>query len=495
MNLKHSILIRKENNPLVEIEDFSCPKNKITFLFGESGIGKTLITKALYGLIDPLELDVTIDNQSYDEYLKSERVNEIQKNSFFVFQEPSSHLNPLIKLIDQLNEGSLNGELEEEKILESLWNGVDKKIISQIMQVYPKPYRPSGGEKQRVLAAMAFKKIEKYIAEDNQANTLFVFDEPTGNLDNRFRNIFLDMLFSRFQRKQFTAIFITHDYSIISEIYQSHPELVESVEFKELSKNKNGLHLSKFESDKYLHWIDSLKKSTSINSEFDEKIFSVNSGIVVFGRKLSFKKENQTKEELVIGKGDVVYLKAGSGVGKTTIAKIIMGLQNSENFSAEIGGLKFDSNSTRKFWRDEIWGKKITMAFQHADEALNLKSKVRDIFKGLPINSADDDDLLKAKLKELFNFDADKTFLNKSISQLSGGQKQKLNLLRCLVLNTDLLILDEPVSGMDFESIQAVITMIEKKSREGKGILLISHNEEIFDSLIPADRIYTLTSE
>jgi ABC-type multidrug transport system ATPase subunit len=61
------------------------------------------------------------------------------------------------------------------------------------------------------------------------------------------------------------------------------------------------------------------------------------------------------------------------------------------------------------------------------------------------------------------------------------------------VLDTDLLILDEPLNGLGFESIQKVLDLLREKQSAGKGILLISHNEDIFDKLIPPEHVYYLS--
>jgi hypothetical protein len=85
------------------------------------------------------------------------------RNSFFVFQEPSSHLNPLVQLGIQLREGSLAKAPDEESLLRDLWDGGGGdsiEIEKAPVNVYPKPYRPSGGEKQRMFLVMALKKID-----------------------------------------------------------------------------------------------------------------------------------------------------------------------------------------------------------------------------------------------------------------------------------------------------------------------------------------------
>ncbi|HMA65936.1 MAG TPA: ATP-binding cassette domain-containing protein, partial [Chitinispirillaceae bacterium] len=103
-----SVNVATSSRTIVSIQDFPVYDNHITFLFGESGIGKSLISKALYGLLDTSELTVTINDTPYADHLKSKWLTESRTNSFFVFQEPSSHLNPLMKISEQLNEGSLN---------------------------------------------------------------------------------------------------------------------------------------------------------------------------------------------------------------------------------------------------------------------------------------------------------------------------------------------------------------------------------------------------
>ena len=135
------------------------------------------------------------------------------------------------------------------------------------------------------------------------------------------------------------------------------------------------------------------------------------------------------------------------------------------------------------------------MVFQHADEALNPRSTVAETFQGLPLRGQLTDEGIRRILGELFDFDITEEFLHRRVEALSGGQKQRLNLLRSLSLDTDILVLDEPVNGLDFESITKVLSMIRMRQHSGKGILLVSHNEEIFDALVSRQYIYYLRAE
>lgn len=62
----YQIHISSQGKPLVEMDRFDIPRNKVTFLFGESGIGKSIISKAIYGLLDPQELDVVVNGIPYE---------------------------------------------------------------------------------------------------------------------------------------------------------------------------------------------------------------------------------------------------------------------------------------------------------------------------------------------------------------------------------------------------------------------------------------------
>ena len=83
----YQIHISSQGKLLVEADRFDIPRHQITFLFGESGIGKSIISKAIYGLLDPQELDVVVNGIPYEGYLKTRHVVDMQADGFFVFQE------------------------------------------------------------------------------------------------------------------------------------------------------------------------------------------------------------------------------------------------------------------------------------------------------------------------------------------------------------------------------------------------------------------------
>ena len=491
----YSIHIASRGKAIVDVQDFQIPERHVTLLFGESGIGKSLIAKAIYGLLDSQQLSITINGKPYDCYLQGNEIKEIQESSFFVFQEPSSHLNPLLTLHTQLKEGSLSSAPDETMILKTLWNEANPEDIQDLLEVYPKPNRPSGGEKQRMLLVMAFKKIDLLHSKRNRVrNTIFVFDEPTGSLDNRYRDVFLSLLFKKFHEAHFTAILITHDYSMISEVHRSHHNLMGRIIFKELFLRENKLAVREFHPATYMSWLKGQRRQVKLKAQKLEPLLTMESGVRVFGRTLVISKDEPGKQvsPLMIHPGTSAYLKAPSGTGKTTLVKAMMGLVPCTRLNLSVGGITLTEKTPRGLWQRTIWGKKIVLVFQHADEAVNAHSTVKETFLGLPSKTRITTGSIMETLGDLFDSEVDEAFLNRKVGTLSGGQKQKLNLLRGLYLDTDILILDEPLNGLDFESTTKVISMIQRKQREGKGLLLISHNEEILDTQVEKDHIYYL---
>jgi len=497
MERKYAITIRSGRRTIVSTDDFSVHENEIAFLFGESGIGKSMLSKAVYGLLDPDELRIEINGAPYYRHLFEERTRRIQQSSFFVFQEPSSHLDPLMKISEQLAEGSLRLAPNRREILDYLWQSADRRAIDGILEVYPKPYRPSGGEKQRLLLAMAFEKIELLLqSADRDQPTNFVFDEPTGSLDDNYRNLFLRLLFDKYRQRPFTVSIITHDYSIISEILRSHADIKGRVHFKELGRTGEGtVSLRDFSADAYVQWLAGERRKAHRAAAADT-VLDVDPRMRVFGRDFSICKDSNRAlpANLIIRKGDMAYLKAPSGTGKTTMAKIIMGLFAPERFSMTLSAEKVTERTPPERWRKKIWGKTAGMVFQHADEALDLQARVRECFAGLPLRRRPTLEWLRAQLQTLFSGEISPAFMEKKAAYLSGGQKQRLNLLRTLALNTDLIVLDEPLNGLDFSSVQKVLSILEEKRKQGSALLMISHNEEIFDAIADRESVYYLAA-
>lgn len=489
---RYDITVTSGKRVLVDAQNLVISQGMVTFLFGESGIGKSLLGKALFGILDDPDLRVRINGEGYRQYSSRPNVAGRKKQGFFMFQEPSSHLNPLQSLEEQLREGALADAPDPIGPVRELWDAQGAQDLERLLPVFPKPYRPSGGEKQRILAAMAFSKMDVASDRADAGDGLFVFDEPTGSLDREARNRFLDRLFDRFRQRKQTILLITHDYGMIGYVQSRHRGLLSHIRFRELALEAGTVMVRDFDPEHFLHW---LAGQHAQPADFKRTpLLRVESGIRVFGRSLRFLEGASGKGEvdMAVHPGELVYLKAGSGVGKTTVAKIVIGLQNADYFRMEFEGVRLGEVSPRHYWRRNLWGKRMTMAFQHADESLNPKASVEETLQMLPLPAVRTREAVAEALEKLFDRREIPQLQDKKVWQLSGGQKQRLNILRAFTLSTPLIILDEPLNALDFESIDRVLTLVREARSNGHAILLISHNEDIFDALVPVESVHLL---
>jgi len=490
--IRQSIRITSPARELVAIDGFPIEEGALTFLFGESGIGKSLIAKALYGILGEEELEVSIGGRPYDAYLALPETRARRASSFFVFQEPSSHLNPLMTLEAQLAEGSLAGGPEPFEIARRLWQPEQETELASLLRVYPKPHRPSGGEKQRMLIAMALKQLSHL--RPGEPN-LFVFDEPTGSLDNDYRDLFLSLLFDHHRTLPFTCLLVTHDYSMIGRILRVHGAALDRVRMQELLLTAKGLAVREFRPETYTGWLAKLRPARSPEFSRADPLLRVEGRLTVHGLPLKVTSAPGDGEAvpLLVRPGRMTYLKGPSGEGKTSFAKAVMGLTPSTGLNAVLKGVRLKDDTPPRVWRERCWGKLITMIFQHADEALNTNATVAQTLRALPMPEVMS--RIPALIAQFYGLSDPGPFLRSVVGTLSGGQKQRLNVLRGLALDTDVIVLDEPLNALDFESGTRVIDLLKEKLRQGKGILVISHNEEIFDALVEEEDVYYLRKE
>ncbi|RMH63503.1 MAG: ATP-binding cassette domain-containing protein [Calditrichaeota bacterium] len=489
------VAIHSAGRCLARIDDFGFRSGAVTFLLGESGIGKSLLCKILYGLPQPGGLNIDVNDRPYMRYISHARRNSALRGGFFVFQEPSGHFNPMRTVGVQLKEGDLKRvtESERKQVLHSLWPDEEGHGQS-LLSVYPKPYRPSGGEKQRLLLAMAFEKLELYLRNDAQRDALFIFDEPSGNLDNAARDIFLERLMAYHQRKPFTAVIVTHDYTVIPFMEEKYAGAdIDWLELQRSGALSCERRLAPFPPYRFARWLEGLSpvQCTLDHAGMEAAVLN---DVRLRGGALCFYDAQGKETALRLTRGALTYLKAPSGVGKTTVAKILMGLLTPDKGSVTLLNKNIPERGRGRFYREHIWGKVATMVFQHADEALDLELTVEETFRALSKKGTVHKEKLLRRLGEWYGGERVGDLMHQKVKYLSGGQKQRLNLLRAFVLNTDILILDEPLNGLDLEAAALVIRKIQDRQREGKAILIISHNEAIMEAIVSPGHTYHLQS-
>lgn len=177
--------------------------------------------------------------------------------------------------------------------------------------------------------------------------------------------------------------------------------------------------------------------------------------------------------DLDIDKGGIFAILGPNGSGKTTLIKSILGMVIPNKGTITVLGQDIKKNSA---YRNDI-----DYLPQIANFPNNLKVKeLITMIKDLRVNGD--------KEKELIALFKLEPFLNKKLGNLSGGTKQKVNIVLTFMFDSPLIILDEPTSGLDPISLIGLKKLIQDEKDRGKTILLTSHImsfvEEVSDEIV-----------
>ena len=188
----------------------------------------------------------------------------------------------------------------------------------------------------------------------------------------------------------------------------------------------------------------------------------------------TFKKNNVLNGiNLSIKEGGIFAVLGPNGSGKTTIIKSILGMVIPDSGQIKV----FDT----VIKNDANYRNKIDYLPQIANFPSNLKViELIKMIKDLRGNT-NQDEFLKEKFKLT-------PFLNKKLGTLSGGTKQKVNLVLTFMFDSPIIILDEPTTGLDPISLIRLKDLIKAEKQKGKTILITSHImsfvEEVSDEIV-----------
>lgn len=184
---------------------------------------------------------------------------------------------------------------------------------------------------------------------------------------------------------------------------------------------------------------------------------------------------------LTVKKGDCISIVGQSGSGKSTFLKIL-----SDLISPTEGAIYYNEKDYREIDPMEL-RKKISYCIQIP--YLFGESVYENLAFPFQIRNMNVDEERILNLLKMLKLGGN--YLNKSIDALSGGEKQRIALIRNLLSKPDILLLDEVTSGLDRENTQIVEKLIKKMNEEGMTILWITHDinqsESIFNKRVHID--------
>ncbi len=427
-----SFAYQKGKNIIQDL-NLNIPAGSFSLLVGPTGCGKSTLLKLLAGL--------------YPKYAgRSKGQIKVDLPCAMMFQNPSEQFTmatPRQEIIFALENLGLDHAAYEKRLKKAV-------VITEISALLDQKISTmSGGEQQRVALAVL-------VAMDVD---LFLLDEPFASVDPASRKFLIQQLNVLHQQGK-TIILSDHvltDYEkVCDHVYQFTGKNV-----KELGESQKAALFKP--SEKKIDYHFALPQK-------EKAVFTLKNTRISQNRLLLKQKE------LTIPQGQSILITGPNGVGKTSFFKALTKMLPYQ------GQLAFHGQEIAKL-KARNYLKQVAQVFQHADdqflkvtvsEEIALSKKMRNAFFT--------DEEIKAALKELKLDD----HLEQVVYSLSGGQKKKLQLLLMLMTKHEVLLIDEPLSGLDQQSIFQVINLMKKvQQATHTTFLIISHQTKELAAFCP----------
>jgi ABC-type multidrug transport system ATPase subunit len=173
--------------------------------------------------------------------------------------------------------------------------------------------------------------------------------------------------------------------------------------------------------------------------------------------------------------GEVLALRGRSGSGKTTVLRSLAGLIPTASGTIELDG----QGAGQPSW--PRWRRRVSLLPQRPAlrPGASIFDELRRPFEFEAVEASFDGDAARALLDEL-----GVGGLSQAVDELSEGQRQRVALVRVLLLAPTILLLDEPTSALDADSRERVLSALRRFVDGGeRGIIIVSHDQQVLDGL------------
>ncbi len=441
----------QSNEPVVKNINLDIKKGECVLLTGETGGGKTTILNIINGLIPEyyqgeLKGEVAINDKDATKLFIAEKANKIgylsQNTRLRFFNRNTS---------DEICFGAANKKMSSIDI-KNRFEGVTKLFEIEHL-IDRKIAKLSEGEKQLVaLAAVVMTNPQIYL-----------LDEPSANLDEDnvqlLRKVILHL-------KQQGATVIIAEQRLYYTL-----GLIDRVVFIKNSKIEFDLPRQSFldSSNAKLLGMRNFKQKT-IDELFINKYtthnLSKSRGLFVDYMRFGYEKKVLGEYKyLNLPKNKVVAIVGKNGCGKTCFAKNLIGAEKSKPFI--IKGVNVKA-------REQI--KKCFMTMQDVNCQFYEESVIEEI---LTLTNQTEDDIIEAK--EMLSIFGLEKYLQSSPATLSEGQKQCLAFVAALFIEKEIIIFDEPTTGLDHKNMLRFANMLKKLKNKAEVTLLITNDVELLE--------------
>ena len=481
-------------------------KGQVLALVGESGSGKSVTAMGALGLLSAnalvsgsAVLDCCRQNQELvgaaREILDQTRGEHVG----VIFQEPTTALDPLFTIGDQIAEAiAIHGEGKGKRttprqrravrtqVLNALSRaglGGDQRETERIADSYP--HQLSGGQLQRACIALATA---------NNPSVL-IADEPTTALDVTVQAEILDLL-RQLASEGVAVLLITHDMGVVADVADAvavmrHGRIIERGDVRTIFASPSHDYTRQLLAA--VPRLNSLRGGAGdAASEGDGVASRVGDSAqpLVHIENLDVVYRNGRRQvhavrgvSFDIARGQVLGLVGESGSGKSTIAGTLTGLVPIHSGSVQVDGLEVAGASGRKLRGVRS---QTGIVFQNPASSLNPRRSVgASIGQPLQLHT----NLTNAQRRQRVNELLEAVRLPASMAQrypheMSGGQRQRVAIARALALQPQLLIADEPTSALDVSVQAVVLELLASLQHElGFACLFVSHDLAVVEQV------------
>ena len=460
---------------LVDDVDVTLKRGEILGLIGESGAGKSTIGLASMayaragmritgGTITLAGTELRASTALY-------RRNSRGKSIAYIAQSAAASFNPGMTLMDQVCEAPVThgvmGRAEAEVYARKLFRTLQLPSPDTIGARYP--HQVSGGQLQRVMAAMAMSCRPDVI----------VLDEPTTALDVTTQIEVLALLRDLIAEFGTAGLYITHDLAVVAQIAHRimvlrHGKLVECGETRQIleaprteycralvNERREAEHLVLSVPDKVAQPV---LRVTGVTAGYGAGATAKGAIAVVKGASFD------------LARGETLAIVGESGSGKSTMARIVTGLLPRWSGTIELDGKALPPALAQ---RPKEVLRRLQMVHQMPDTALNPRQSLAEII-GRPValffgKSRAEVRVRVLELLKLVGLPED--FADRRPGQLSGGQKQRVCIARALAAEPEVIICDEPTSALDPLVAEEVLKLLKGlQDRLGLAYVFITHD-------------------
>ncbi|MGL3198005.1 MULTISPECIES: dipeptide ABC transporter ATP-binding protein [Curtobacterium] len=501
----------------VDHVSFQLRKGEFVGLVGESGSGKSTLGYALTRLQKPpartnggnIFFAGSDIRDLDDEALRQQR----QGGFAMVLQSGMNALNPVRTIRNHfIDVFKAHGHVPRERWDARMRELIEKvKLPATMLARYPGEL--SGGMRQRVSIALALSLEPR----------LMVFDEPTTALDVLVQHAVMDTIIELQRSEGFTAILISHDLGIVLEatervLVMHEGRIVEDGGSKEILRDPQDDYTKMLLS----HYADpraevvslpgfpdrSLRDPSSTRQETTSSFSTVGSRersaarnpIVVDHLVKTYPAPRRGEQPVqavrdvsfTLEPGQSLALVGQSGSGKSTIAKMLTGVEKPTT-----GTVRFGDTDVAKLGRRGLKDlrSEVQMVFQDPYAALNPLHTVEYILSRPIANYTNlrgrDARRRMLELLETVGLTPVEQFAQKLPHQLSGGQRQRVVIARALASDPQVIIADEPVSMLDVTLRAGVLALLEDL-REQWGVSLLYITHDLLSARLITDDIMVL---